>query len=99
MQVLHNVMLVIKVLLCVFFLRAQEHSVMLPALLVSHGPGDQRKAHSVLLSTLQETISHIRRAALDPFVRTSLFASYIIALNHFDLLNKTALLIYDLLQP
>ncbi|XP_026782684.3 thioredoxin domain-containing protein 16 [Pangasianodon hypophthalmus] len=46
---------------------AQEHAVMLPALLVSHGPGVQRKAHSLLLSTLQEMISHIRRVALDTF--------------------------------
>ncbi|XP_060789636.1 thioredoxin domain-containing protein 16 isoform X3 [Neoarius graeffei] len=46
---------------------AQERSVTLPALLVSHGPGVQRKAHSLFLSTLQEMISHIRRAALDTF--------------------------------
>ncbi|XP_058254828.1 thioredoxin domain-containing protein 16 isoform X1 [Hemibagrus wyckioides] len=52
---------------------AQEHSVTLPALLVSHGPGVQRKAHSLLLSTLQETISYISRAALDTLVRTGLF--------------------------
>ncbi|XP_060736419.1 thioredoxin domain-containing protein 16 isoform X1 [Tachysurus vachellii] len=52
---------------------SQEHSVMLPAVLVSYGPGVQRKVHSLLLSTLQETISHIRRATRDTFVRTNLF--------------------------
>ncbi|XP_053538942.1 thioredoxin domain-containing protein 16 isoform X3 [Ictalurus punctatus] len=46
---------------------AQEHSVMLPALLVSRGPGVQRRASSILFSTLQEMISHVRRAALAIF--------------------------------
>lgn len=74
-----------------YFPRAQEHSVMLPALLVSRGPGVQRRASSILFSTLQEMISHVRRAALATFVRTSLCESPIIVLNHFDLLNKKLL--------
>lgn len=73
-----------RVTVCVLFPRAQEHSVMLPALLVSHGPGVQRKARSLLLPTLEAMISHIRRAALDTFVRASLFETYIIALSLFD---------------
>ncbi|XP_046711298.1 thioredoxin domain-containing protein 16 isoform X2 [Silurus meridionalis] len=44
-----------------------EHSVMLPAVLVSHGPEVPRKSHSLHLSTLQEIISDIRRATLDTF--------------------------------
>ncbi|KAM9467049.1 thioredoxin domain-containing protein 16 [Clarias gariepinus] len=46
---------------------AQGHSVVLPALLVSRGPGVRRKARSLLLSTLQDMISHIRRATLETF--------------------------------
>ncbi|XP_062863540.1 thioredoxin domain-containing protein 16 [Trichomycterus rosablanca] len=45
---------------------AQEHSVTLPALLVSRGPGIQREARSLLTSTAEETISQMRRATLDP---------------------------------
>ncbi|KAL6477326.1 hypothetical protein MHYP_G00131610 [Metynnis hypsauchen] len=46
---------------------AEEHSVTLPALLVSRGPGILREARSLHSSTPQELISHIQRATLDPF--------------------------------
>ncbi|KAL7872787.1 hypothetical protein AOLI_G00118580 [Acnodon oligacanthus] len=46
---------------------AEEHSVTLPALLVSRGPGILREAHSLHSSTSQELISYIQRATLDPF--------------------------------
>ncbi|KAF5901722.1 thioredoxin domain-containing protein 16 isoform X1, partial [Clarias magur] len=50
---------------------AQGHSVALPALLVSRGPGVRRKARPLLLSTLQDMTSRIRRATLETFVSTS----------------------------
>ncbi|KAI4889220.1 hypothetical protein NFI96_022473 [Prochilodus magdalenae] len=46
---------------------AEEHSVALPAFLVSRGPGTQREAYSLHSSTPQELVSRIQRATLDPF--------------------------------